>query len=400
MKRDIERLLKDYIDNNELAQASLIVRQNGRVVYEGLYGYRSLENKEPVRKDSIFRLMSMSKVVTAVCVLQLYERGLLNLDDPVEKYIPAFRNQRVAIRGQFVFTPNRPFKMLWQLKMFRMDKVKTEASERPITIRDLLSHSSGLEQGMVGLMAMMQNRKHKASSLKQQAEMYASYPLDFQPGTDTSYSPLAGFNILGYLISLISGMSFEEYVQKNICEPLEMKNTTFFLNEEQKTRLVDLYTGKKNKLINVTGSKKDLYDVMNMEKESFEAGCGGLYSTVEDYEHFAQMLLNEGFYKENVILKPETVRMMASEGAYRHLEKEAGLVWGLGVKVRQDPEACDSSASKGTYGWSGAFGTHFFVSPKDDLDVVFMTNRADLDGASSYVSKKIEEAVFENWRKE
>ena len=113
MKRDIERLLKDYIDNNELAQASLIVRQNGRVVYEGLYGYRSLENKEPVRKDSIFRLMSMSKVVTAVCVLQLYERGLLDLDDPVEKYIPAFRNQRVAIRGQFVFTPNRPFKMLW-----------------------------------------------------------------------------------------------------------------------------------------------------------------------------------------------------------------------------------------------------------------------------------------------
>ena len=230
--------------------------------------------------------------------------------------------------------------------------------------------------------------------------MYASYPLDFQPGTDTSYSPLAGFNVLGYLASVVSGMPLEEYIQKNICEPLEIKETTFFLSEEQRARLVDLYVRKKNRLINVSDTEKDLYTVMNMEKEAFEAGCGGLYSTVEDYERFAQMLLNEGSYKENVILRPETVRMMASEGAYRHLEKEAGLVWGLGVKIRQDPEACGSPASKGTYGWSGAFGTHFFVSPKDDLDAVFMTNRADLDGASSYVSRQIEEAVFENWRKE
>ena len=333
-------------------------------------------------------------------MLQLYERGLLDLDDPVEKYIPAFKDQKVALRGQYMFAPNRPLKMLWQLKTFRMGKVKTEASERPITIRDLLSHSSGLEQGMVGLMAMMQNRKHKAVSLKQQVDMYASYPLDFQPGTDTSYSPLAGFNVLGYLASVVSGMPLEEYIQKNICEPLEIKETTFFLSEEQRARLVDLYVRKKNRLINVSDTEKDLYTVMNMEKEAFEAGCGGLYSTVEDYERFAQMLLNEGSYKENVILRPETVRMMASEGAYRHLEKEAGLVWGLGVKIRQDPEACGSPASKGTYGWSGAFGTHFFVSPKDDLDAVFMTNRADLDGASSYVSRQIEEAVFENWRKE
>ena len=194
-------------------------------------------------------------------------------------------------------------------------------------------------------------------------------------------------------------MSFEEYVQKNICEPLEMKDTTFFLNEEQRTRLVDLYIRKKERLVNVTGSEKDLYSVMNMEKEAFEAGCGGLYSTVEDYEHFAEMLLNEGTYYGKRILKQKTVRMMCSEGGYVHLEKDPGLVWGLGVKIRTEPEKCGSAATKGTYGWSGAFGTHFFISPEDRLEAVFMTNRADMDGASSPVSREIEKAVFENWRK-
>ena len=399
MKHDIDKLLQDHIDNNELVQAALLVRQDGRIIYEGVFGYKSRETKEPLRKDSIFRLMSMSKVITAVCILQLCDQGLLDIDDPVEKYIPEFHGQRVAVKGQYEFAIKKPLKMLWYLKTFKMNKVRTESAERPITIRDLLSHSSGLEQGMVGLLAMVQNRKHKAATLKQQVEMYASYPLDFQPGTDTSYSPLAGFNVLGYLVSLISGMSFEEYVQKNICEPLEMKDTTFFLNEEQRTRLVDLYIRKKERLVNVTGSEKDLYSVMNMEKEAFEAGCGGLYSTVEDYEHFAEMLLNEGTYYGKRILKQKTVRMMCSEGGYVHLEKDPGLVWGLGVKIRTEPEKCGSAATKGTYGWSGAFGTHFFISPEDRLEAVFMTNRADMDGASSPVSREIEKAVFENWRK-
>lgn len=399
MKHDIDKLLQDHINNNELVQAALLVRQDGNVVYDDIFGYEKLETKQPIRRNSIFRLMSMSKVITAVCILQLYEQGFLDLDDPLEKHLPEFHGQRVAVKGQYEFAIRKPLKMLWYLKTFRMNRVKTEPAERPITIRDLLSHSSGLEQGMVGLLAMVQNRKHKAATLKQQVSMYASYPLDFQPGTDTSYSPLAGFNVLGYLVSLISGMSFEEYVQKNICEPLEMKDTTFFLNEEQRTRLVDLYMRKKNSLINVTGSEKDLYGAMNMEKEAFEAGCGGLYSTLEDYEHFAEMLLNEGTYKEKRILKTETVRMMRSEGAYVHLEKDPGLVWGLGVKIRTEPGKCGSTATKGTYGWSGAFGTHFFISSEDRLEAVFMTNRADMDGASSPVSREIEKAVFENWRK-
>ena len=178
-----------------------------------------------------------------------------------------------------------------------------------------------------------------------------------------------------------------------------MKDTTFFLNDDQKKRLVRAYKNKKNKLVDVTGSKEDLYGVMRMEPYSFEAGCGGLYSTAEDYERFAEMLLNEGMLDGIQLLKKETVEMIYTEANSQHVYTEPGLVWGLGVKIRQNPKEAGSYATEGTYGWSGAFGTHFFVSPKDNLDAVFMTNRTDLDGAGSYISKKIEEMVFGNWRK-
>ena len=180
---------------------------------------------------------------------------------------------------------------------------------------------------------------------------------------------------------------------------MNMKNTSFFLDENGRSKLVKVYKRKKDKLVNVTDTDEDLYGVMRMIPESFEAGSGGLYSTAEDYEHLARMLLNKGMFEGRQVFRKETIELLQKPGAYRYLEKDPGLTWGLGVKIRMDPEKAGSSASKGTYGWSGAFGTHFFVSPHDDLEAVFMTNRSDLDGASSYVSKKIEELVFKYWKK-
>ena len=176
-----------------------------------------------------------------------------------------------------------------------------------------------------------------------------------------------------------------------------MRDTTFFLSEEQKSRLVDVYKRKGKHLVNVTGKKDDIAGFFHQKELLFEHGCGGLYSTLEDYARFGQMLLNEGTYQGRQILKSETVQLMHTEGAREHLCPEPGMVWGLGMKIRQNPKEAGSFATEGTYGWSGAFGTHFFISPKERLMAVFMMNRSDIGGSGSYISRKVEELVFGIW---
>lgn len=398
MKYDINSVMQQYIDDGQLPNGVLLVNQDNIRVFEGYWGYSDVENHIPIQHDSIFRMMSMTKVVTAVMIMQLHERGLLNIDDPLEKYIPAFHGQRVIKEGTLKFSLN-PIKLLFYALTFNEKRIRTEPLNRPVTLRDLLSHSSGLQQGMAGLLMLREDRKHPADSLKKQVLRYAQEPLDFQPGTQTNYSPIAGFNVLGYVIEQVSGKSIEEFMQENICKPLGLKDTTFFLNDEQNSRLVEVYDGNSGKLKDVSGTDKDLYGVLGMKEMAFEAASGGLYSTAEEYEMIAIMLLNDGVCDSVRILKKETVDMIHSEGAITHLVNEPGLVWGLSVKIRENPSEADSFCTRGSYGWSGAFGTHFFVSPKDNLEAVFMTNRSDVDGAASPISRKVEEMVFANWRK-
>lgn len=227
--------------------------------------------------------------------------------------------------------------MVWNLLTFRMDKVKTEPAKREITIRDLLSHASGLEQGWVGLLSFMK-MKPEDKSLEERIRRYTSYILDFQPGTDTGYSPMAGFDILGYIVSLVSGKSFEEYLRKEVFAPLEMKDTTFFPNKEQEKRLVRLVKRKGNKLVDVTDTKEDTQEFLRHGAYRYEAGCGGLYGTITDYEHMARMLCSNGMYQGKQFLRPETVCLMHTEAQKQHLEPEPGFTWGLSVKIRQNPE--------------------------------------------------------------
>ena len=335
----------------------------------------------------------MTKCVTAVCVMQLIEQGLIGLDDPLSKYVPEFKNMTVSSDDRYVYDEKNIKKVLLYVPLFKMEKVKTVPAEREITIRDLLSHSSGLEQGIVGLIAMLK-MKNEYRTLEDLVMRYSRYALDFQTGCGTGYSPAAGFDILGYVIEQVTGMRLEAYLHKNLCEPLEMKDTTFFLNEEQQNRLVHVYKREKEKLKDVTGTRDDMCGILHQDSIRFEQGCGGLFSTVTDYEHFGEMLACGGMYHGKRILKPETVELMHTEAAKKHLEPEPGMVWGLGMKIRQNPKAAKSFATVGTYGWSGAFGTHFFVSPKDQLEAVFVTNRSDLGGSGSYISTRVEELIF------
>ena len=392
-EEQISEVMERYVQNEEIAGASLLVRQHGQTVYRNCWGYADKSARMPIREDSIFRLMSMTKCVTAVGILQLMEAGKLNLDDPLSLFIPSFAKPRVAADARYCWHDGvKMGELLWKALFFRMERVKTVPAEREITIRDLLSQSSGLEQGMIGLLAMLKDRRERVD-LVAQAERYAQYPLDFQPGCGTGYSPLAGFDVLARVIEVLSGMDAAQYYKANIFQPLGMQDTAFHLNEEQKKRLVHVYCRKNGKLVDVTGSKEDLPKKFHFG-ERYICGAGGLYATLTDYVAFAQMLQNGGSYRGTQILKSETVQLMCTEAPVKHLEPEPGFVWGLGVKIRQDPVRGGSFATAGTYGWSGAFGTHFFVSPADDLNCVLMLNRSDLDGAGSYISKKVEELVF------
>ncbi|MBP3478056.1 MAG: beta-lactamase family protein [Oscillospiraceae bacterium] len=397
MSKKIDSVIQGYVDNREISGGAMIVRKDGQIVYKNKWGWADLSTQTPIGDNSIFRMMSMTKPVTAVGILKLMEKGLLCLDDPVSKFLPQFSNMQVSCDKRYAYKPGMNMALLLlKLPFFRMEKVKTEPADREITIRDLLSHSSGLEQGIVGFMAMAKD-KAKVKSLSEQMEKFSHWALGFQPGTDTGYSPRAGFDVLTQIIEIISGMDAASYFQKEIFEPLEMTDSFFWPDEVKSTHIVKAYKRKKNKLVDVTGTKDDMYGILACE-EGYIAGCGGLFSTLSDYDHFVQMLSNGGIYNGIQLLKPETVRLMHTEAPKKHMEPDPGQVWGLGVKIRQDPAKGKLPVTAGTYGWSGAFGAHFFISPVDNLSCVWMTNRTDIGGSGSYISAKIEELVFEEYK--
>jgi CubicO group peptidase (beta-lactamase class C family) len=389
----IDKTMEDYIVNREISGGVIIVRKKGVLAYKNKWGYSNIATKKPIEYDSIFRICSMTKIIVSVGIMKLFEKGRLNIDDPISKYIPSFSNMRVSNDNRYRFEKGMKMSsILLKSAFFKMDKVSYELAQRDITIRDLLSHSSGLEQGVVGLLAMMKDKSRRAS-LEQQAEKYAKYVLDFQPGTQTGYSPMGGFDMLTRIIEVISEQNAAKYFEKEIFHQLNMPDTTFSLSREQAKRLVTVYKREKGKLKDVTGTKIDIDSMLKQEK-GYISGSGGLYSTLSDYDNLAQMLSSDGTFAGKKLLKPETIKMIHSKAALTHLEPFPGIVWGLGVAIRQNPQKDSIPATEGTYGWSGAFGTHFFISPKEDLSCVWLTNRTDLNGAESYISKKVEELVF------
>lgn len=392
-KQEIQRTIDTYIQNQELAGGALLVRRDNEILYQNTFGFADTATGLPIAEDSIYRLMSMTKPITAVAVMQLVEQGKIRLDMPLNLYLHGFTAMRVVDDKRYVYHEGmNALSLLPGLLTFRLKAPHTVPAERDITIRDLLCHASGLEQGIYGLLHMKLDRANR-ESLAALEKQYSTMPLDFQPGKGSGYSPLAGFDLLARVVEVVSGMPFDEYLQKNLFAPLDMHDTAFRLNSEQTARLVHVYKREKGALKDVTGTSEDM-DSLLRRGSHYTAGCGGLFSTLHDYDRFANMLLNGGRLDDVCILQPETVRLMEQEGSRSYPEPDPGCVWGLGMKIRKDPQKAKSACTEGSFGWSGAFGTHFFISPQDHLSAVWMMNRSDIDGASSYISKKIEELVF------
>ena len=335
----------------------------------------------------------MTKPITAVAVMQLAEQGKIELDAPLNRYLHGFTAMRVVDDKRYAYHEGmNALSLLPGLLTFRLKAPRTVPAERDITIRDLLCHASGLEQGIYGLISMKLD-KSKRESLAALEQKYSTVPLDFQPGKGGGYSPLAGFDLLARVVEVVSGLPFDAYLQQNLFDPLGMQDTAFRLDDAQTARLVHVYKREKNRLQDVTDTAEDM-DSLLKRGENYTAGCGGLFSTLHDYDRFAHMLLNGGEVDGVRVLQPETVRLMGQQGSPDYPDPDPGCAWGLGMKIRKDPRKAKSACTAGTFGWSGAFGTHFFVSPKDHLSAVWMMNRSDIDGAGSYISKKIEELVF------
>lgn len=359
----INQMIQRYIDGGEITGAITMVSRRGKVAHFEAQGQMDLETKAPMRKDAIFRIASMSKPITAVAILILMEEGRLRLTDPVSRFIPEFKDTKVAIE-------TAPYRPAANGQPARDAAYYTMPAERAITIRDLLTHTSGLESGTLGnRVGARMSPRNPSFNLEKYVPTLGQVPLDFQPGSRWSYSLLAGMETLGRIVEVASGMTFDQFLKQRLFDPLEMSDTTFVPSDTQLARAVTLYDGRDGKLVRIETpgwlSTKTLF-----------SGGGGLWSTAEDYMRFGQMLANGGVLNGKRILAPRTVDLMAANHVGELYSGTGGgvkgLGFGLGVDVVLDNAAAGRRVSNGTFAWGGAFGTYFWVDRKEALVGVLM----------------------------
>jgi CubicO group peptidase (beta-lactamase class C family) len=324
-----------------------------------------------MRKDAIFRMASMSKPVTGVAILMLMEEGKLRLTDPVSRFIPEFKNPKVAMLKPAA-GPTPP---VAQGQRPPEPEIYTVPAERELTIRDLMTHTNGLETGGPGSReGGRMSPRNTSSNLAAYVPTLGAVPLDFQPGSKWQYSALAGIETLGRIVEITSGMTFDQFLQKRIFEPLGMKDTAFFPTDDRKARVVTLYERKPSGLSRIETPAW-------LATKTLFSGGGGLWSTPDDYMQFAQMLVNGGQLNGKRLLGPLTVDLMASNhvgdlysGVAQRLK---GMGFGLTVEVVMDNVSANRRESNGSFGWDGAFGTHFWVDRKEQLVGLLMVQESN-----------------------
>jgi CubicO group peptidase (beta-lactamase class C family) len=339
--------------------AVAMVVRNGRIVDWRAFGLRDVEKQLPMEKDTIFRIYSMTKPITSVAVMMLVEEGKLTLDDPVAKHIPEFKGLKVYKGG----TAERP---------------ETVEPARPMTVRHLLTHTSGLIYGWTNDNVAVMYRQAKvldAATLAEFIQRVAKLPLAFQPGERYEYS--ISIDVLGYLVQVVSGQPFDQFVQARILDPLKMTDTHFNLPEAKKARLTKVYGLKEGKVAEQPG----------MMGYPAPYGGMGLFSTIGDYSRFAQMLVNSGELDGARLISRKTVDLMM----LNHL---GGLAkptiggneadgFGLGGAVRVDVAKSGRPGSAGLFGWSGAASTWFRVDRKEKMAALLFMQWMPTDGATA-----------------
>jgi CubicO group peptidase (beta-lactamase class C family) len=352
----IHEAMQRHIDAREVSGAVTLVSRRGRIAHFEAHGLMDLESKKPMAKDAIFRLASMSKPVTSVAVLMLIEEGKIRLGDPVSRYIPEFKDAKVAMPRSGGRGAGPP-------------EIYTVPADREITIRDLLTHTSGLMSGGIGQAeAQRVAPRSPTDTLASYIPRLGAAPLDFQPGTQWAYSGLAGPDVLSRIVEIVSGQTYDAYLRTRIFEPLGMKDTFFYPPEDRRPRIPTLY--QRNGL-----QKAPNQD--GLSSKTYFSGAAGLMSTAEDYLEFAQMLVNGGVLNGKRLLGPRTIELMASNHVGDMFNGKLGrpargMGFGFLVAVIQDSVAAGLRVSNSSFGWDGLYGTQVWIDPKEKMVTLIM----------------------------
>jgi CubicO group peptidase (beta-lactamase class C family) len=364
------KAMQDYIDQKKTAGVVILIARHGSIAYHQAFGMADIESGKKMRTDSLFRLYSMTKPVTSVALLTLYEEGKFQLTDPLEKYIPAFKDVKV-----FAGLDGKGAMIL-------------EAPKRKITIQDVFRHTAGFSMGsgdtpvdkayqQAGVSA------YKMDSLKELVDKLAKQPLLYQPGERWVYS--VAHDVQAYLVECFSGMRFDKYVQAKIFQPLGMKDAVFGIPKEYVARYTTNYGPSKQGGIEPT-DKPETSNYARFVDHPF--GNTSLSSTAMDYFLFAQMLLNHGTLDKTRILGKKTVELMTSNNLPPQIPDigmMSGTGYGLGVSVLLDPARAGNIGSVGQFGWGGAATTYVIIDPKEDMIALFFTQYMPTD--SNVVSR-------------
>lgn len=370
----IDSMCLKTIADGDLPGMVALVAKNGKIVYNKAFGTADAESKQLLKNDDIFRLASQTKAITATAVMMLWEEGRFQLDDPVSKYIPAFKDpvvlDTVLLDGSFLSKP----------------------ADAEISIRHLLTHTSGIGYGVIDGDERMKKIYADAGiidlftteniSIEENIIKLASLPLHHNPGEKFTYSE--SYDVLGYFIEVMSGMPFDKYLQKHIFEPLGMNNTAFYLPKSMEERLVSVQTKEDGKWVNYPVTFYDTdYPIKGAKK--FFSGGAGLSSTAEDYAKFLQMYLNNGALNGNRLLSRTTVDVIMANHIGNHWGEDPEAFYGLAFSVEsQKGQDKGGRGSIGTFGWGGYFNTQYFADPKEGVIGILLkqTQKIEKDDTS------------------
>ena len=351
----LTQVVQTEVDKREIPGVVALIARHGKVAYFRSFGMADREAGRAMSKDSLFRIASMSKPVTSVAVMILYEEGRLLLTDPVEQFIPEFKDPKVLVRsdaGEATLVP----------------------AKRPITIRNLLNHTSGITYGdgphapYYQEAGMTVGLSPTEGTIGEMVKKLAALPLICQPGDEMHYG--MSTDVLGYLVEVVSGMPFDEFCRKRIFEPLGMKDTCFVLPSQKLNRLARTYR------FDPDGRMAPMdEDLSYLVRQTYFSGGAGLVSSASDYVRFAQTILNKGQLEGTRILSPQTVELMTSNsiGDLYIPFRIIGDKFGYGFGIRTERGQYDELEPLGIFGWDGAFYTRFWIDPRNDLIAVFMS---------------------------
>lgn len=351
----IDCVMNEYVRQKWIPGAVALISRHGKIVYQKSFGMRDMEKADPMQTDDLFRIASMTKCITSVAVMMLYEEGKFLLDDPVYKYIPEFKDPVV------------------------LDKVNLKDStftahpaKSQITIRQLLTHTSGIGYGIFNASIKPLYDKAgipdafvlKKDVLADEMKKLAKMPLLHEPGEAFTYG--LSVDILGYLVEVLSGKNLNAFLEERLFIPMGMKDTHFYLDDSQKDRLVKVYADNENGLSPAT---EERYNFPVMGAKTYYSGGSGLVCTALDYAKFCTMLLHHGNYNGKQFLSRKTIELMT--------ENQTGKLnsFGLGFAIIDKEASVKMPGSPGSYYWGGIFNTSFLIDPEEDMVIVFLTQR-------------------------